>query len=99
LTEVVVEEPEVDIVEKIKKARSKDKEVVKVVRKMKKAEVKVLRDDKWQTDEELILKKSIIYILKNKELRIEIIWLYYNMLIAKHCGRWKITDLVTRNYW
>ena len=70
---VVVEEPEVDIVEKIKKARSKNKEVVKVVGKMKKVGVKVLRDDEWQIDEELILKKWIIYILKDEELRIEII--------------------------
>jgi len=34
--------PEVDIVEKIKKARSKDEEVVRVVEEMKKAGVKVL---------------------------------------------------------
>jgi len=32
----------VDIIEKIKKARSKDKEVVRVVEEMKKAGVKVL---------------------------------------------------------
>ena len=42
LAEVVIEGPEVDIVEKIKKARSKDKEVVRVVEGMKKAEVKVV---------------------------------------------------------
>jgi len=34
--------PEVDIVEKIKKARGKDKEVVRVVEKIKKAGVKML---------------------------------------------------------
>ena len=42
LVKVVIEEPEVDIVEKIKKARSKDEEVVRVVEDMKKTEVKVL---------------------------------------------------------
>jgi len=41
--EVVVEGPEVEIVEKIKKARSKDEDVVKVVEEMKKAGVKELR--------------------------------------------------------
>ena len=46
LQEVVIEGPEVDIVEKIKKARSKDEEVVRVVEKMKKAGVKVLRGEK-----------------------------------------------------
>jgi len=45
LHEVVIERPEVDIVENIKKARSKDKEVVRVVKEMKKAGVKVVRGD------------------------------------------------------
>ena len=40
--EVVIEGPEVDILEKIKKARSKDKEIVRAVEEMKKAGVKVL---------------------------------------------------------
>ena len=39
--EVVVEGPEVDLLEKIKKARSKDKEIV-IVEEMKKAGVKEL---------------------------------------------------------
>ena len=42
LEEVVIEGLEVDIVEKIKKARSKDEEVIKVVEEMKKAKVKIL---------------------------------------------------------
>jgi len=42
LQEVVIEGPEVDILEKIKKARSKNEEVVRVVEEMKKAKVKVL---------------------------------------------------------
>ena len=44
--EIVIEELEVDILEKIKIARSKDKEVVRVVKEMKKAGVKILREDK-----------------------------------------------------
>jgi len=46
LAEVVIEGPEVDIVEKIKRARSKDKEVVRIVEKIKKVGVKVLQGDK-----------------------------------------------------
>ena len=44
--EVVVEGLEMILVEKIKRARGKDKKVVKVVEEMKKAEVKVLKEDK-----------------------------------------------------
>ena len=42
----MIKEPKVDILEKIKITRSKDKEVVRVVEKIKKAEVKVLRENK-----------------------------------------------------
>ena len=45
IEEVIIEEPEVDIVEKIKKARSKNKEVVRIVEKMKKAGVKVIQGE------------------------------------------------------
>ena len=41
--EVVVEGPEVDLIEKIKRARSKDKDVIRVIEEMKKVEVKELR--------------------------------------------------------
>jgi len=39
---VVIEEPKVDIIEKIKKTRSKNEEVVRVVEKMKKVGVKIV---------------------------------------------------------
>ena len=45
LAEVVIEGPEVGILEKIKIARSKDEEVVRIVEEMKKAEVKVLKEE------------------------------------------------------
>ena len=42
LEEIVIEGLEVNILEKIKKARSKNEEVVKVVEEMKNAKAKVL---------------------------------------------------------
>jgi len=42
LQEVVIEGPEVDIIEKIKKARGKDKEIVRIVEEMKKVKVREL---------------------------------------------------------
>ena len=42
LQKVVIKEPEVDIVEKIKKVRGIDEEVVRVVEEIKKAGVKIL---------------------------------------------------------
>ena len=45
LGEVVIEGPKVGIIEKIKKARGKDKEVVRIVEKMKKANVQELKEE------------------------------------------------------
>ena len=55
--EVVVEGPEVELVEKIKKARSKDEDVVRVVEEMKKAGVKELRGNEWKIEGDLVLKE------------------------------------------
>jgi len=42
LQEVAIEELEIDILEKIKKARSRDEDIVRIVEKIKKAKVKEL---------------------------------------------------------
>ena len=75
------------MVENIKKAREKDKEVVKVIEEIKKAKVKVLRGYEWEMEEELVLKEKKIYILKDEELRLEVIQLHYNILVARYRGR------------
>jgi len=69
-----VEGPEVDIVEKIKiKTRIKNKKIVRVVKEMKKTGFKVLRNKKWQIEEDLVLKKGKVYTPNDEELRTEII--------------------------
>ena len=90
--EIVVEGPEVDLLEKIKKARSKDEDVVKVVEKMKKAGVRELWGNEWKIE-------GKVYVPKNEELRAEVIWLHHDVPAAGHGGRWKTVELVTRNYW
>jgi len=99
LEEVVIEGPEVDIVEKIKKARNKNKKVVRIVEEMKKARIKELRGEEWKIERKLVLKEGKIYIPKDVELRAEIIWLHHDVLVAGHGGQWKMVELVTRNYW
>ena len=46
----------------------------------------------------MVLKKGKVYVPKN-ELRVEMIWLHHNVLTARHGRRWKMIELVTRNYW
>jgi len=99
LEEVVIEEPEVDIVEKIKKARSKNEEVVRIVEEMKKARVNELRGEEWKIERELVLKEEKIYVPRDVELRAEIIQLHHDILVVGHGRQWKMVELVTRNYW
>jgi len=99
IMEVVVEGPETMLLEKIKKARGKNEEVVRVVEKMKKVRVKNLRGDEWEIEEDLVLKEGKVYVSKNKELRMEIVQLHHDTPVVGHRGRWKMTELVMRNYW
>ena len=85
--EVVVEGLEVDLLEKIKKARSKDEDVVRVVKEMKKAGVRELRGEEWKLEENLVLKEGKIYVLKDEKLRAEIIRLHHDVPAAGHGGR------------
>ena len=87
LHEVVIEGLEIDIVEKIKRARNKDKQVVRVIEEMKKAKIRVLRGKEWQLEGDLVLKEEKVYMPKDKELRVEIIWLHYDIPVAGHRGK------------
>ena len=97
--EQLVEGPEEEIVKKIKEARDKDEEVIKVVEEMKRARVKTLRDEEWQIEEGIVLKEGRVYVPKEEKLRTEIIRLHHDMPIAEHGRQWKTVELVTRNYW
>jgi len=46
-----------------------------------------------------VLKEGKVYVLKDKELRAEIIQWHHDVLVAGHGGQWKTVELVTKNYW
>ena len=84
--EQLVEGPGEEIVKKIKEARDKDEEVIKVVEEIKKAGVKMLRDEEWQIKEGLVLKERRVYVPNDEKLRVEIIQLHHDMPIVEHKG-------------
>jgi len=83
--------------ERIKKAQEGDERVVKAVEELKKAGVKTLRDKEWEIEDGVVLKEGRIYVPEG-ELRGEVIRLHHNTPVGGHGGRWKTTELVTRNY-
>ena len=48
---------------------------------------------------DFVLKEGKVYVLKDEELRAEVIWLHHDVPAAEYGGRWKTVELVTRNYW
>ena len=93
--ETIVEEG--SLRERIKKAQERDKRIVKAVEELKKAGVKMLRDKEQEIEDGVVLKEGRIYVPEGK-LRGEVIWLYHNTPVGEYGGRWKMTELVTRNY-
>ena len=61
--------------------------------------MKALQGDEWQIEGDLMLKEGKVYVPKDEVLRAKVNRLHHDMLVAGHRGRWKITELVTRNYW
>ena len=95
-TETIVEEG--NLRERIKKAQEGDERVVKAVKELKKAGVKTLKDEEWEIEDGVVLKERRIYVPEG-ELRREVIRLHHDIPVGGHGGRWKMTELVTRNYW
>ena len=57
-----------------------------------------MKDKEWEIEDRIVIKEGKIY-MPEEEFRGEIIQLYYNTPVGEHKGRWKITELVARNYW
>jgi len=94
--EMIIEEE--DLGERIKKAQEGDEKIVKAVEELKRAGMKALKNEKWEVEDGIVLKEERIYIPEG-DLRKEIIQLHHDTPIEGHGGRWKMAELVARNYW
>ena len=72
--------------------------MVKAVEKLKRSGIKSIKDEEWLIEDRLVLKEERIYVPEGA-LRVEVIWQYHNTTVGGHGGRWKMTELVGRNYW
>jgi len=97
MVEIIVEG--VDLLEEVRKSKVKDDEVVKAVEEMKRARVKMLRDEEWREVNGIIYKEGKVYVPKDDKLRAEIIRLYHDILVEGHGEQWKTVELVTQNFW
>jgi len=84
ITEVVIEG--VDLLDKVRKCETKNDEVVKAVEEIKRAGVKMLRDEEWHQEDSLMLKKEKVYVPRDEKLRAEVIRLHHDTPVGGHGG-------------
>ena len=77
----------VDLLEKVRKSKVKNNKVVKAVEEMKRAGVKMLRDEEWKEVDGIMYKEEKVYMPKDEKLRAEIIRLHHDTLIGGHGGQ------------
>jgi len=85
IVEIIVDR--VDLLEEVRKSKVRDDEVVKAMEEMKKAGVKMLRDEEWREADDVMYKEGKVYVLKDNKLRAEIIRLYHNTTVGGHGGQ------------
>ena len=83
--EIIVDR--VDLLEEVRKSKVRDDEVVKAVEEMKKAGVKILRDEEWREADSIMYKKGKVYVLKDNKLKAEIIRLHHDTPVGGHGGQ------------
>ena len=85
---LLIDGSEKEALSKIRKCTNLDKEVVKALKNMKEVKKKSIRGDEWIEEQGLILFRGKVYILKDEELRKEIMHLHHNTSISGHPGCW-----------
>jgi len=85
MVEIIVDG--VDLLEEVRKSKIKYDEVVKVVEEMKRAGVKMLRDEEWKKVNGIMYKERKVYVPKDDRLRAEIIRLHHDMPVGGHGGQ------------
>lgn len=90
--EIVLEALDADFVRRAKRsAQNRDREVVKAL---------VNRANDWEeTAEGLVVWKHRLYVPKDDRLRADILKAHHDAPTAGHPGRYKMQELITRNYW
>jgi len=81
---------EEEIQERIKKIQTREQEVTKQLEKK--------GGQSWE-ENEIVYIDSKIYVLRNRQLRDEILSDNHNSPDVRHLGQHRIIELIKRNYW
>jgi len=73
--------------------------VAKAARELRQILSKTVRSVEWSEDDRVLRFRGKIYVPWNSDLQRRIVSLCHDMKVAGHPGRWKMLELVSRNYW
>jgi len=93
--------PEKNILKEIHQGNQRgdqEEPVAKAARELRQAASKTIRSAEWSEEEGLLWFRGKIYVLQNADLRRRVVSLCHDTKVARHPGRWKTLELVSRNY-
>ena len=99
---VQLEGPERDILREIRQENQKgdqEEPVAKAARELQQASGKTVCSAEWSEDSRVLRFRGKIYVSRNADLQRRVVSLWYDTKVARHPGRWKTLELVSRNYW
>jgi len=99
---VQLEGLEKDILRKIRQGNQKgnqEEPVAKAARELQQALGKTVRSTEWSEEEEVLWFRGKIYVPRSSDLHRRVVSLCHDTKVARHPGRWKTLELVSRNYW
>jgi len=73
--------------------------IAKAARELRQTSSKTVRSTEWSEDDGVLRFRGKIYVPRNSDLRRQIVSLCHDTKVAGHPGRWKMLELVSRNYW
>ena len=98
ITQIPLVGLESSFMQRIRDGQDKDESVVKVVKELD-STTSQLHKDEWKVEDGCILFRGKVYVPRDAKLRHDIVKAHHDSPVAGHPGRWKTTELVTRNYW
>jgi hypothetical protein len=82
------------------KGSFQEESLAKVARELRKDKGRgTVKSAEWSESDGLLMFRGKIYVPNDRDLRHRIIEQHHDTRIAGHAGRFKILELVSRNYW
>jgi len=73
--------------------------VAKATRELQQASSKTVRSAEWSEEDGILWFRGKIHVPRNSDLRRQVVSLCHDTKVAGHPRRWKILELISRNYW